>query len=161
MSSPHPRIDWQEFKQLAPAANAAILALGNAAVEAGLEKPLLELVKLRASQINRCAFCLQLHLNVARGLGLPAAQLDLLGVWREAGIFSPREMAALAWTELLTRISEHEIGDADYAAVLQHFTKAELAHLTAAIGAINVWNRICGSFRFAPPIPATPKAGAA
>lgn len=155
------RIEWQEFKQLAPAANAAIIALGKSAEEAGLEKSLLELVKLRASQINRCAFCLQMHLNVSRGMDMPAEKLDLVGAWREAGIYTPREAAALAWTELLTEISEHDVSDADYAAVLQHFNKTELAFLTAAICTINSWNRIAVSFRFAPPIPARKPASAA
>jgi AhpD family alkylhydroperoxidase len=155
------RIEWQEFKQLAPAANAAILALGKSAEEAGLEKSLLELVKLRASQINRCAFCLQMHLNVARGMDMPPEKLDLVGAWREAGIYTPREQAALAWTELLTEISQHDVSDADYAAVSQHFTKAELAFLTAAVCTINSWNRIAVSFRFAPPIPQRKQAGAA
>ena len=160
--SKHPaRIEWQEFKELAPAVNAAILALSKSAEEVGLEKPLLELVKLRVSQINRCAFCVQFHLNIGRDLGIPSEKLDLIIVWREAGIFSEREQAAFAWAELLTRISENEISDSDYAVALRQFSKTELAYLTAAIGAINVWNRVAVAFRFAPPIPARKAASAA
>jgi AhpD family alkylhydroperoxidase len=147
------RIGWQEFKQLAPDAYAALTALSKAVAASGIELDLLELLKLRASQINGCAFCTQFHLNEARRLGVSAAKLDLVVVWREAGIFSDREQAALAWTEKLTRIAGNHISDDDYAAVTAHFAPAQLAALTAGIGLINTWNRIAGPLRFAPPIP--------
>jgi AhpD family alkylhydroperoxidase len=126
----------------------------SAKASAGLEKDLVELVKLRASQINGCAFCLQLHLNVARAAKVPASKLDLLAAWRDAGIYSAREATALAWTEVLTRLSSNVVTDADYQAVRQAFTEQEVAHLSTTIGVINVWNRICTGFAFAPPIPA-------
>lgn len=153
MSDHAARIDYAEFKTLAPAAAAALSALGKSAEDAGLDKLLLELVKLRVSQINGCAFCLQYHLNLARDLGVAREKLDLVAVWREAGVYSARERAALAWAERLTRIAGHEVEDADYAAVLAHFSKTELAFLTAAICTINSWNRIAGPFRFTPPYP--------
>src|SRR5689334_5295704 len=102
MTTSHARMERAELRQIAPAADAALIALGQAATAAGVEKELVELVKLRASQMNGCAFCIQFHLNVARQIGVARAKLDLLVAWREAGIFSPREAAALAWAEALT-----------------------------------------------------------
>jgi len=147
------RITAQEFQKFAPAANAAFAALSQAIAASNLEKDLVEMLKLRASQINGCAFCTQYHLNEARHLGVPAAKLDLLVVWREAGIFSEREKAAFAWTELLTRLSENHVADEDYAAVSAQFSQEELAWLSAAVALINTWNRIAAPFQYAPPIP--------
>jgi AhpD family alkylhydroperoxidase len=151
-----PRITSQEFKQYAAEANNAILALSQAVAGSGLDPELQQLVKLRASQINGCAFCTQLHLNESRHLGIAAPKLDLLAVWREAGVFSEREKAALQWTELLTRLSEHHVTDEDYAAVSAHFAPSELAWLSAAVAVINTWNRIAAPFQYAPPIPHHP-----
>jgi AhpD family alkylhydroperoxidase len=156
MSETLPRITGQEFQKYAAAAYKAILAMSQAVEASGLEPDLQELVKLRASQINGCAFCTQLHLNESRHMGIAAAKLDLIAVWREAGIFSEREKAALAWTELITRLSEHHISDEDYAAVSAHFPPAELAWLSASIAVINTWNRIAAPFQYAPPIPRHP-----
>lgn len=153
MSTTHPRIDWVNFKEIAPAANAAIMALGKAIEESGLDKTLLELIKIRASQINGCAFCAQLHLNVARKLDIQQEKLDLVVVWRDAGIFSDRERAALAWTEILTDVARRGVSDETYAALLEQFSETELAYLTTAVGHINIWNRIAVAFRFSPPIP--------
>jgi AhpD family alkylhydroperoxidase len=147
------RITSQEFQQHAAAANSAMAALGKAVAGSGLEEELQQLVKLRASQINGCAFCTQLHINESRHLGIAAAKIDLLVAWREAGIFSEREKAALAWTELLTRLSANHITDEDYAAVSIHFQPAELAWLSTSIALINAWNRIAAPFQYAPPIP--------
>ena len=155
------RITSQEFQKYAAEANAALAALGKALASSGLDGELQELVKVRASQINGCAFCTQLHLNEARHMGIAAPKLDLIAVWREAGIFSEREKAALQWTELLTRLSEHHISDADYAAVSAHFPPAELAWLSLAIALINSWNRIAAPFQYAPPIPRHPITPAA
>ena len=145
------RIDYDEFNHMAPAIRSALLGLSNAAAEAGIEKELLELIKLRASQINGCAFCLQYHLNVARSLDVKPEKLDLVAAWRDAGIFSERERAALEWTELLTCIAYEHVTDEAYAAVLGQFSEKELVFLTAAIGAINTWNRLAVAFRFTPP----------
>ena len=144
-----PRLSFQSFKEGNPDIYAAIGALSVKASE-GLEKDLVELVKLRASQINGCAFCLQFHLTLARNAKVPAAKLDLLAAWRDAGIFSAREQAALAWTETLTRLSSMTVSDADYRAVRQEFTEQEISRLTTAIGVINVWNRLSTAFAFAP-----------
>ncbi len=147
------RITALEFRKIAPGAGDALAALGKAVSESGLEEELLELIKLRASQINGCAFCTQLHINESRPLGIAAPKIDLLVAWREAGIFSEREKAALQWTELLTRLSQNHITDEDYAAVSAHFQPAELAWLSTAIVLINAWNRIAAPFQYAPPIP--------
>jgi AhpD family alkylhydroperoxidase len=149
---PTPRIGWQEYQKIAPAAYAALTALSQAVSASGLEKDLLEMLKLRASQINGCAFCTQFHLNAARQLGIPTEKLDLLVVWREAGIFSEREQAAFKWTEKLTNIAGDHISDEDYAAVSGQFSVSEVAYLTTAIGLINTWNRIAGPLQFVPQI---------
>lgn len=151
-----PRITSQEFQKFAGAAHNAIVELSRAVGASSLDPELQHLVKIRASQINGCAFCTQLHLNEARHLGIAAPKLDLVAVWREAGIFSEREKAALAWTELLTRLSEHHVSDADYAAASAHFAPSELAWLSAAVAVINTWNRIAAPFQYAPPIPRHP-----
>jgi len=151
-----PRITSQEFQKIAGAAHNAIVELSRAVAASGLDPELQQLVKLRASQINGCAFCTQLHLNESRHMGIAAPKLDLLAVWRESGVFSEREKAALAWTELLTRLSEHHVSDADFAAVSAHFAPSELAWLSAAVAVINTWNRIAAPFQYAPPIPRHP-----
>lgn len=148
-----PRISRADYDELAPAAVAALRALGKAVDDSGLEKPLTELIKVRASQINGCAFCIQYHLNVARKLGVAAPKLDLLAAWREAGVYTARERAALIWTEALTRMDRHSVSDATYAQVQERFTRSEIAFLTASVGAINAWNRIAGALHFEPPVP--------
>ncbi len=145
-----PRTDWKTFRQLAPDAYDSVLALGKIAEQNGLDKQLLELVKLRASQINGCAFCVQHHIIAAETLGVAADKLNLLVVWREAPIFSNRERAALAWTEALTLISQG-VSDELYAEVSAEFCEKELAYLSTAIASINVWNRFGASYRWAPP----------
>jgi AhpD family alkylhydroperoxidase len=127
--------------------------LGEAIDASGLDKRLTELVKLRASQINGCAYCVQFHINLLRKLEVAPEKIDLIAVWREAGIFSERETAALAWAEALTESPHHNATDQAYAALLTQFTEQEAIFLTAAIGLINAWNRIGVGLRFAPPIP--------
>jgi len=146
------RIAYETFEKTAPAAKAALLTMGKTADESGLDKALIELVKLRVSQINNCAFCLQIHLNVSRRLGVPQEKLDLVAAWEEAGIFSERECAALAWAETLTRLADRSVPDAAYEAVRRHLGESELLLLSTAIATINAWNRLGAAFRFAPPI---------
>lgn len=146
----------EDFKKYASAGQNAIIELGKAIAASGLDAELQQLVKLRASQINGCAFCTQLHLNESRHMGIAAPKLDLIAVWREAGVFSEKEKAALQWTELLTRLSEHHISDDDFAQVSAHFAPQELAWLSIAIGQINIWNRIAAPFQYTPPIPRHP-----
>ncbi len=146
----HARSEYEDFKTLAPEAYDIVLALGQAAAKAGIDRQLLELVKLRASQINGCAFCVQYHILQGESLGMPADKLNLVVVWREAPLFSSRERAALAWTEALTRVTEG-VSDEVYAQVSAEFSEKELAYLTSAIASINVWNRLGVGYRWTPP----------
>ncbi len=147
------RIIWNDFDLTAPAVTVALRDLGQAVDNSGLDKSLTELIKLRASQINGCAYCIQYHLNVARRLGVVPAKLDLVAAWREAGIYSARECAALAWAEALTLMAGRHVSDAVYTELQTQFSETEIAFITAAIGAINAWNRIAGALQFAPPVP--------
>src|SRR5256885_16321639 len=135
---------------LAPDAFQVVLALGKVAAAAGIDTQLLELIKLRASQINGCAFCVQYHILQGESLGMPADKLNLVVVWREAPLFSARERAALAWTEALTLLTEG-VSDEVYAQARAEFSEKELAYLTSAIASINVWNRFGAAFRWTPP----------
>lgn len=156
MSLAHPpRIESRTYYGMAPAAVAALRALGKAVEDSGLDAGMVELMKLRASQMNGCAFCVQHHLNIARSLAVPQVKLDLVATWREAGmVFDARECAALAWTEALTGSLPAGVPDDLYAAVRAEFSETEVAFLTAAVATINAWNRIGVALRFAPPIPA-------
>ena len=149
----HVRISYETFQKTAPGAQAALLAMGKSTEESGLDKTIVELAKLRVSQINNCAFCLQIHLNVSRRLGLPQEKLDLVATWHEAGIFSDKECAALSWAETLTRLDGRNVSDEAYAAVRTVFSEAEVIALSVAVANINAWNRLGAAFRFAPPIP--------
>lgn len=147
------RIEFAAFEKIAPEARAALTALSKAVGDSGLDKALTELIKIRASQINGCTFCVQFHLNLARKFGVPQTKLDPVAVWRDAGIFNAREMAALAWTEALTHVTPSGVADEDFAAARKVFDESELVFLTAAVASINAWNRIAMAFRFSPPIP--------
>ena len=148
----HPRIEENQYYQTAPAVSAALLALGKAVDDSGLDKTLTELIKLRASQINGCTYCIQLHINASRKIGVPSAKLDLINAWRNAGVFTPRERAALAWTEALTLMAGNSVSDAIYVELQEQFTESEIAFLTAAIANINAWNRVAGALHFTPPL---------
>ncbi|WP_426426032.1 carboxymuconolactone decarboxylase family protein [Bradyrhizobium genosp. A] len=145
----HARSEYEDFKKIAPDAYDLVLALGQVAAKAGLDKQLLELVKLRASQINGCAFCVQHHVLLSERLGVPTDKLHLVAVWREAPIYSARERAALAWAEALTLLPDG-FGDEVYAEVQREFSETELMYLTSAIASINVWNRFGAAFRWTP-----------
>jgi AhpD family alkylhydroperoxidase len=145
----HARAEWKDFTALAPDAGDLIVALGQAAAKSGMDKQLLELIKLRASQINGCAFCVQYHILQAESLGVSADKLNLLVVWREAPLFSARERAALAWTEALTLLTGG-VSDAVYAEASAEFSKKELAYLGSAIASINVYNRLGVAYRWSP-----------
>src|SRR5215216_609434 len=137
----HARKEYRDFMALTPDAYAAVLALGQVAGKAGIDKQLLELIKLRASQINGCAFCVQYHILQGESLGIPADKLNLVVVWREAPLFSSRERAALAWTEALTLVTGG-VDEEIYAQARAEFSDTELAYLSSAIASINVWNRL-------------------
>ncbi|MDH4872123.1 carboxymuconolactone decarboxylase family protein [Pseudomonas sp. BN515] len=142
-----PRLD---FYAASPDALKAMLALDAAVSKLPLEKPLIELVKLRASQLNGCAFCVDLHSTDARKRGETERRLYAVAVWRESPFFTPRERAALAWTEALTRLSETHAPDEDYAQLAEEFSERERVDLTLAISTINSWNRLAVGFRKIP-----------
>jgi AhpD family alkylhydroperoxidase len=128
----------------------AMLALSEVASSTGIEKPLQELVKIRASQINGCAYCLDLHTKDARAAGETEQRIYLLDSWRESPFYSDRERAALEWTEALTKITEGHAPDEVYERVKQHFSPEELANLSLVIVTINAWNRLGIAFRITP-----------
>ena len=146
----HARQENGRLKEIAPEIYNAVLTLSQLAGKAGLDKQLLELVKIRASQINGCAFCVQYHILQAEALGAPTDKLNLVVVWREAPQFSKRERAALAWTEALTALGSG-VSDAIYAEASAEFSEKELAYLTSAVAVINVWNRYGVAYRWTPP----------
>src|SRR3954451_301536 len=138
-----------DYAKLAPDAMRALYSLGAYLAKCGLEHPLLELVKIRASQINGCAFCIDMHTKDARAAGETEQRIYALNAWRETPFFTDRERAALAWAEAVTRIGDG-VHDDLFADALQHFSEKELVDLTCAVAAINAWNRIAIGFRSVP-----------
>jgi AhpD family alkylhydroperoxidase len=136
-----------EFAKAAPGAVHALLGLEKYLQKSGLETSLLHLLKMRASQINGCAYCLDMHSKDARADGETEQRLYLLNAWRETTFYSDRERAALAWTEAVTLVSENQVPDEVYNEARQHFSEQELVNLTLAVIAINGWNRLAISFR--------------
>ena len=128
----------------------AMLGLEKYVRESGLEPSLLELMKLRASQINGCAYCLDMHWKDARVRGESEQRLYSLNAWRETSYYTERERAALAWTESVTLIADNHVPDELYEQVRQHFSEEEVANLTFAVVTINAWNRLAISFRTEP-----------
>ena len=143
----------EEHFARAPAAIKAVMALEVALKASSLEPGLLQLIKLRASQINGCAYCIHLHATSLRKSGESEMRLYLLDAWREAPHYTARERAALAWTETLTRLSEGSVNEAEYEILEAAFTPEEQVNLTLAIGAINLWNRLQVGFAVPPPFP--------
>lgn len=135
------------FHAAAPDLMQAMLDVSIKVENSGLERGLLELVKVRASQINRCAFCLHLHTGDARVAGETEERLYLLDAWRESSLYTDRERAALAWTEAVTNLVQTGAPDEDYALVQAQFTPEEQVKLTLAISLMNVWNRLAVGFR--------------
>src|SRR5467141_4821181 len=123
----HARSERKDFRALAPDADEFVLGLNQAAAKAGIDRQLLELIKLRASQINGCAFCVQYHILQGESLGVPVDKLNLVVVWREAPLFSSRERAALAWTEALALVTKG-VSDEVYAEIAAEFSEKELAY---------------------------------
>jgi AhpD family alkylhydroperoxidase len=128
----------------------ALLSMGRTITSGGLEPSLVELVKTRASQLNGCAYCLDMHTKDARAAGETEQRLYALSAWRETSFFTPRERAALAWTEALTNIQQGHASDEVYAEARSQFDEQELVKLTLAITQINTWNRIAIAFRAEP-----------
>jgi AhpD family alkylhydroperoxidase len=134
--------------ETAPEGYAALRNVEVYLARSGLPKRLIELVKMRASQINGCAYCLDVHSKDARKAGETEQRLYLLNAWRESPLFSPAERAALAWTEALTNVSQTRADDADYEALRPHFSDKEIVDLTYLIGMINFWNRLAIGMRY-------------
>lgn len=144
-----PRVN---LMKVAPKSLQSLRDLTKTISESGLEHSLLELVKIRASQINGCAYCLHMHTGDARKAGESEVRIYLLDGWREAPCYTERERAALAWTEALTLVAKTRAPDDDYAALAAHFSEEEQVNLTLAITTINAWNRIAIGFRSVPDV---------
>ncbi|KQZ15890.1 alkylhydroperoxidase [Mesorhizobium sp. Root554] len=147
-----------QFFAKAPELMKQVQALNKAVEESGLEKSLLHLVKLRASQINGCSFCVDMHSKEALADGDTLQRVIMVSAWKESPLFSERERAALAYTEAVTLISNAGVPDALYEATLKHFSEEELVKLSVAIGTINVWNRLCVPFHAIHPVAAAKAA---
>jgi AhpD family alkylhydroperoxidase len=143
----HPRLD---AARISPGLRAVMTGMERYVHQSGLEPQLLELIKLRASLINGCAYCVDMHTKVARSLGESEQRLYAVSVWRETPFYSERERAALAWTEAVTLVSTGQVPDDVYDVARQAFDEKELVDLTAAIVAINGWNRLAIAFRTVP-----------
>ncbi len=141
------RIDYMKVSSVA---YHVLLELEKYLQDCGLEESLLNLVKLRASQINGCAYCLDMHWKDLRSLGESEQRLYSLDAWKESPYYSDRERAALAWTEAVTRVSEDHVPDEVYEDVKKHFSEKELADLTLAVATINMWNRLAIAGRITP-----------
>jgi AhpD family alkylhydroperoxidase len=139
-----------KYSKVAPGAYRAMSGLEKAVRESGLEPSLLDLIKLRASQINGCAYCLDMHWKDARARGESEQRLYSLDAWRETSYYTERERAALTWTEAVTQIAGNHVPDELYEQVRPHFSEEELVNLTLAVVAINGWNRLAISFRTEP-----------
>ena len=144
--------------QVAPDAIKGMVAVEAAIGKSGLEHSLLELVRLRASQINGCGFCIYMHVKDALKQGETDIRLHLVSAWRESPLFTARERAALNWTETLTRVADSGAPDEDYEQLKQCFNETEIAYLTVLIGAINVWNRVQIGLRAIHPVEDTKAA---
>ena len=142
------------YLQIAPETMKLAIALETHIAKSGLETSLFHLVKTRASQINGCAYCINMHTQDARKLGETEQRLYLLSAWRESPLYTDRERAALAWTDAVTLIAETHAPDDLYEDVRAHFSEAETVNLTMLIGAINAWNRVAIAFRAVHPVKA-------
>ena len=136
-----------DYKKASPGALEVMRGMEDYVRQCGLEHSLLELVKTRVSQINGCAYCLDMHTKDARAAGETEQRLYLLAAWRETTFYSERERAALAWAEALTQLPGREISDELYGQVRRHFDEKSIVDLTLAIIAINGWNRLAIPFR--------------
>lgn len=149
-----------QIRDVSPYTVQAMLDLEGKVRASGLEPSLIELVKIRASQINGCAYCLHMHTSDARAQGESEQRIYLLDAWRESPLYTPRERAALTWTESLTRLAETGAPDADYEAARAEFSPEEMARLTLLIVTINAWNRFGVGFRLVHPVAAADEKAA-
>jgi AhpD family alkylhydroperoxidase len=146
-----------DYAKVAPGAYRAMLGLEHYLHESGLEQSLLHLIKLRASQINGCAYCLDMHWKDLKSIGETDQRLYELNAWEESPFYTDRERAALAWTEAVTRVADSRVPDDLYNEVRKQFSETELANLTLAVATINAWNRLAISARTVPGTYEAPK----
>lgn len=152
-----PRIN---FAKASPDATKAVAALDRYVVkESGLEPAIVHLIKLRASIINGCAYCVDMHVKESRHDGLSEQWINLMSVWRESTVYTPKERALLGWVDAVTLIAQTQAPDESYDELRKHFSEEQSVKITTAIGAINVWNRLAVAFRVPHPVDA-PKAAA-
>ena len=139
----HPRLD---FQKAAPDALKAVMQLETYVQNSGLERRFIHLIKLRASQINGCAYCVDMHVKESRHDGLSEQWINLMSVWRESGVYDAKERAVLGWVEAVTNLAQTGIPDGEFEAIKAHFSDAEIMNITVAIGTINTWNRLAVGF---------------
>lgn len=145
--------------KVAPDSYKAVAALDNYVVrQSGLDHGIIHLIKIRASQINGCAYCVDMHVKEARLHGFGEQWMHMISVWQESPVFTDKERAVLGWTEALTLVAQTRAPDADFEAMRAHFTDEEIGKITVAIGTINVWNRIAVGFRNQHPVDGDKKA---
>jgi AhpD family alkylhydroperoxidase len=144
-----PRLD---FFKADPELLKAVRTLNAAVDQCGLERGLLHLVKLRASQINGCSYCVDMHTREAREDGETEQRVYLVSAWRESPLYSERERAAFEWTETLTWIADRSVTDSLYTGMLEHFSEQELVKLSVVVSMINTWNRLCVAFHAVHPV---------
>lgn len=147
-----------DFFKAAPDAYKAVAALENYVQNSGIEKRLIHLIKLRASIINGCSYCVDMHVKEARHTGLSEQWINLVSAWRESPIYDARERAVLGWVDSVTNIAQTGAPDDAYETLRAHFSEEDMTKLTVAIGTINVWNRLCVGFRAQHPIDQPAKA---
>ena len=145
----HPRLD---FQKAAPDALKAVMQLETYVQNSGLERRFIHLIKLRASQINGCAYCVDMHVKESRHDGLSEQWINLMSVWRESGVYDAKERAVLGWVEAVTNLAQTGIPDGEFEAIKAHFSDAEIMNITVAIGTINTWNRLAVGFRTPHPL---------
>jgi AhpD family alkylhydroperoxidase len=141
-----------EFFKADPELLKAVQTLNAKVDQCGLEKSLLHLIKLRASQLNGCSYCVDMHTREARADGESEQRVYLVSAWRESPLYSDRERAAFEWTETLTRLADKPVMDSLYTEMLEYFSEQELVKLSVAVGMINVWNRLCVPFHAIHPV---------
>ena len=145
----HPRLD---FQKAAPDALKAVMQLEAYVQNSGLERRFIHLIKLRASQINGCAYCVDMHVKESRHDGLSEQWINLMSVWRESGVYDAKERAVLGWVEAVTNLAQTGIPDGEFETLKAHFSDAEIMNITVAIGTINTWNRLAVGFRTPHPL---------
>lgn len=144
-----PRLD---IYKTAPDALTAVMQLENYIQASGLERRYIHLIKLRASQINGCAYCVDMHVKESRHDGLSEQWIALMSVWRESGVYDASERALLGWVEAVTNVSQSGVPDSEFEALKAHFSDEEIMKITVAIGTINTWNRLAVGFRTPHPV---------